>query len=128
MVDLKEFDSLRAAQEDGIDVKILHPASGEELGITIRVAGPDSERLRKARAAVLTERMSRRAGKVTPQDMERDALAQLSAAVISWSGVVVDGREIECSRQNVAELFTRFPFIREQVDIAVGDRAGFMKS
>lgn len=127
-MDLKEFDGLSQAQEDGQDVPILHPKTGDELGIVIRVAGPDSDRLRKARAAVVNERLSRKRVKLSAAEIEAEGLSLLAAAVISWTGVVIDGKEIECTKSNAEAVLKRFPFIREQLDAVVGDRAGFMKS
>lgn len=129
MVDLSEFSNLAQVQEDGIDVSILHPKTGESLGITIKVAGPDSDRQKKARRAVQTERLNMSRNKrPTVPELEADGLKVTVASIISWDGVVDGGQSIDLTPENATTILTKYPFIREQLDAAVGDRAGFIKS
>lgn len=142
-MDLSQFDSLQQAQEDGIDVDITHPKTQERIGIVFRVAGIDSERMRKARHAVSGARL--KTGKlqsVTPDQLEQEGLDYLVASVISWSwdkavpatektpaipATTLDGKVPEFNEKNVRAVLKRYPFIRVQIDSVVGDRAGFMK-
>lgn len=129
MTDLSEFSNLAQVQEDGIDVPILHPKTGESLGITIKVAGPDSDRQRKARRAVQTERLNMsRNRRPTVPELEADGLNVTVASIISWDGVIENGQAVELTLANATAILTKYPFIREQLDSAVGDRAGFMQS
>ena len=129
MVDLSEFNGLAQAQDEGIDVPILHPKTGEELGITIKVAGPESQRQKRMRNALITDRMSRnRNRRVTAAEIEEDALKVSAAAIISLTGVMENGKAIEYSRDNAEDLLRRYSFIREQIDTAVSDRSVFIKS
>lgn len=129
MVDLSQFDALTRNQEEGIDVDILHPVTGDELGIKIRVAGVDSERFRRARHAVQEKRIQRRSVKrQTPAEIDEENLSSLAQCIISWSGVVIDGKAIELTHDSAVDVLRRYPFLRDQVDVAVGDRAGFMQS
>jgi hypothetical protein len=129
MVDLSEFSGLAQAQEEGIDVDILHPKTGEELGIKIRVAGPDSARQKKARNAVNNERLAKSRNKrATAADLESDALKVTAASIISWDGVIENGQAVELNSENAASILTKYPFIYDQLTSAVGDRAGFIKS
>jgi len=130
-LDLATFDSLTEAQEDGIDVHIEHPGTGEPIGITIRVAGPDSERQRKAYRRLADARLRAGRKKVTPESLEDDALTLLARSLISWKfapGVTIGGDVPEFGVDEAKALFLRFPFIREQVDAAAGSRAGFLKT
>lgn len=129
MTDLSDFAGLSQAQEEGIDVSILHPKTGESLGITIKVAGPDSERQKKARRAVQTERLNMSRNKrPTVPELEADGLKVTVASIISWDGVIENGQAVELTPENATAILVKYPFIREQLDSAVGDRAGFMKS
>lgn len=129
MTDLSQFADLAQAQEDGIDVDILHPKTGEKLGITIRVAGPDSDRQKKARNAINNERLRMSRNKrLTAPELEADSLKITAASIISWDGVIENGEAVSLNTENAAAILTRYPFIREQLDSAVGDRAGFIKS
>lgn len=129
--DLATFDSLTEAQEDGIDVHIEHPGTGEPLGITIRVAGPDSERQRKAYRRLGEKRLRAGRKKLTTEEMEEDAFELLARSLISWTfapGVTIGGEVPAFDVDAAKGLFRRFPWIREQVDMAAGSRAGFLKS
>jgi hypothetical protein len=53
--DLASLDSAAKA-EDGAELEVLHPISGEKLGIAIRLAGTDSAVHRKATTAIAAAR------------------------------------------------------------------------
>src|SRR5690606_31293270 len=123
-IDLAAFDGLAEAQEEGIEVAILHPGTGEDLGIVIRVAGPDSARQRQAREQQVDRRLRKRSAKpLSAGELADAARRTLAAAVIGWNRVVIDGKEIPFSTEAAVALFQRFPWIQEQVDQAAGSRA-----
>lgn len=125
--DLSAFDGLKEAQEAGIDIELKDP-SGQPIGVSIRVAGPDSERQRKVMKALTNERINNEdLATATAEDIEVNTLKILAASVISWSPIVLDGADLPYSEENAIRLFTRFPFIREQVEKKAGKRTGFMK-
>ncbi len=126
--DLAQLGGLTEAQEKGIDVAITHPGTGEPLGITVTVAGPDSDRQRKARAVITNDRIEKRIRKATADRLDEEALTMTCAAIIGWDGVIVDGKAVEFNPCNASILLKRFPFIRDQIDAAVGDRSVFIKS
>jgi hypothetical protein len=125
--DLSAFDGLKEAQEAGIDIELKDP-SGQPIGVSIRVAGPDSERQRKVMKALTNERINNEdLATATAEDIEVNTLKILAASVISWSPIVLDGSDLPYSEESAIRLFTRFPFIREQVEKKAGKRTGFMK-
>lgn len=124
-----ELAALQQAQEEGTDVHIMHPISGEDTGMVIRVAGPDSERARKARNDSTTKKIkARRLAKLDGEELDDDNRMNLAKMVISWSGFVYNGQPIPCAPDRVAKVFRDFPFIYEQVNLAAGDRGSFIKS
>ena len=130
--DLSALDSIVDAQENGVDIEILHPGTGEPLGMKFHVVGQDSKPFIKARRKVVSARMGKRAiSRKDPEKLERDGLETLACCVVSWStggepGIKLDGEVLDCNPENVMKVFERFPFIREQVDEVVGDRAAFL--
>lgn len=129
MTDLSDFADLIRVQDDGIDVDILHPKSGESIGMTIRVAGPDSERQKKARTAVNNDRLLKlRNKRVTATELESDNLKVVAASIISWSGVIENGQTVMLTTESATDILTRYPFILDQINSMVGDRAGFIKT
>jgi hypothetical protein len=134
-IDLATIDTVKGSNE-GFDVCIYHPGTNEDLDITINVLGKDSDEFQKVSRAQSKKRMAKmtKGGgfRVTPtipvEEIEQDAIALLAACTKSWNGVVVEGKAIDCTTDNAVMIYERFPWIKEQVDIAIGDRANFIKS
>ena len=125
--DLNSFSDLPQAQEAGTEVQITHPGTGEELGITMIVAGPDSKRQKAATALIIAERTDLRLRKITGARLEDESNRIAAASIISWTGVVEGGKVLEYSPSAALGLLTRYPFIREQITAYSGDRANFLK-
>ncbi len=125
--DLNSFSDLTSTQEAGTEVHILHPGTGEPLGIVMQVAGPDSKRQKSATALIIAERAELRLRKITGARLEDESNRIAAASIISWSGVMEDGKSIEYSPSVALGLLTRYPFIREQISSYANDRANFLK-
>ena len=127
--DLTAFDGLQAAQDEGVQVEILHPGTFEPLGVTIIVAGPDSTHARDFDRTVINRRLKGRKTKPLDAGEVQDAASKkLAACTLSWTGVIDGGKVLECNRENALLVYNRLPFIAEQVAEAAGDRAVFIKS
>jgi hypothetical protein len=127
------FDLSSLIRHDTLTVDILHPISGEPTGMRLEVAGMDSPRYRDATRTLIEKstasapRAARQAKKAAPRDMEADALELLVACTVSWTGVVESGAAVPLTPDNARRLFTAHPWLRRQVDEAVGDRASFFE-
>ena len=135
VIDLMAIDTVKGSNE-GFDIKIYHPGTMVDLGITINVLGKDSDEFQKISRAQSKKRMAKmnRGGfRVQnmippPEEIEADGLELLAKCTKFWSGVVIDNKEIEFSYDNALMVYERFPWVKEQVDTAIGDRANFIKS
>jgi hypothetical protein len=131
LLDLSTLDTTKAA-EDGATLEVRHPATGEILTqdngepITITLAGTDSDRFRKAQRANNTRRL-RNPRQLDGDDIERDGLNSLVLCTLAWSGIALDGQELDCTPANVRQVYQRLPWLREQADRFVSDRANFLK-
>lgn len=131
--DLSELDTAKASN-DGFDVSLYHPGTNADLGIKIRVLGKDSDEFRKVSNAQNKRRMDRmsrggfRNPTPSPEELEQNGIELLAACTVGWSGVVLDGKSLAFSKDNAKALYSRFPWIKEQVDAAIGDRANFIKA
>lgn len=127
-VDLSSMDEAVKRQDQGIDVPI-NGMDGKSLGFTIKVAGPDSERAIKAQEELADELIE--AGnneRLKAREAARRGVRYLAKITMGWDpAVVVDGKELAYSEENAEKLYTRFRFIREQVDRAAGNRKAFTK-
>lgn len=127
--DLAEIQA-EAKQENVLE--ILHPVSQIGIGLKIRIASPDSEKYRKLAQAMRTKiqaMMQRNKGKMPPTEViEEESQKVLIGAVLGWEGATWGGQPFECTPDNVKQLFDALPWIKEQVDEYLGNRANFFKS
>jgi hypothetical protein len=138
MFDLAALDTVQGSNE-GFEVSIYNPATTENLGLFITVLGKDSDEFQRVSRAQQKKRMEKmskggfRNTNVPVESIEADGIQLLAAVTKSWrqgekQTITLDGRELDCSKDNAAMIYERFPWIREQVDVAIGDRANFIKA
>lgn len=122
-MDLKNLD-VRAAADEGAELVLEHPVTGDPLeGVAIRVLGADSSAYRRAVKRIAERRHGKK--RVSLDDMERQASELMAAVTVSWRNIEVDGEAIDCTEENAIRLYTDYPWIREQVDRFIADRANF---
>lgn len=127
-MDLGSLDTA-AMQGEGTDVIIKHFDTGLPIGLTIRVVGYESERVKRVRRKIANEALKKQRKVTRAEDIEDRSNAVLAAAVVAWKwddGVTLDGKVPECTYENAKALFARFEWIGEQVDAVAGDRSAFL--
>jgi len=131
--DISSLDVVKAAN-DGANVELVHPVSGEGLGIRVRVIGKDSDEFRRLIAAQSRRRVQRMAkqgrGVKAPdqEEIEHENVDLLAASTLGWEGMVYEGKELPFTRENAVMVYSKYPWVREQVDVAIGDRSLFIKA
>ncbi|SHG79933.1 hypothetical protein SAMN02745157_4863 [Kaistia soli DSM 19436] len=134
MFDLSRLDTSPASNA-GVDMPVKHPATGkpvvdENTGapVTIRLIGRDSERFVAAQREVLSRRIrDAQAGDDTDfEASERDTLDLLASCTVQWSGIGLDGEDLEFSHDAALTLYGRLRWLREQVDAFVSARENFL--
>jgi hypothetical protein len=135
-MDLAKLDTVQAANE-GFEVRLYNPHTNEDLDIFITVLGRDSDAYRSLfnkHQRRRVERMTKggRVGSVSPEAFEQDAIELLAVCTKSWRTgdkpvLLINGEEMQCSRDNAVHVYKKYPWIKEQVDDAVSDRANFLK-
>jgi hypothetical protein len=130
--DLASIDTVKDANQ-GTTVELYHPSSGKDLGILINILGKDSDKFRQ----IQTEQSRRRTAKLqktgfraglTSSDFDSDAIELLASCTTGWENMVIDKKDVPFTRENAVAIYTQYPWIKEQVDSAVGDRALFTKA
>lgn len=124
--------------ESGSNVVIVDPYTSEPIkqdngsAVVIRVLGKDSTAFRKKEheiAARISNRHIRRKGKdITADDLDiadREKSELLAAVTVGWSGIDLGNGPVEFSQNAARELYNEHNWIRDQVDVFVGDRANF---
>ena len=135
MFDLAEMDTVEGSNK-GFDVELFHPKTKEDLGIIIHILGRDSDKFLEVSRAQQKRRLNkmskfggaRSPGRVvTPEEVEKDSIELLAECTTGWSDtLMVDGAKLPFSVENAKAVYRRFPWIREQVDEAMDDRANFI--
>lgn len=128
------FDLVKLApskSSEGAVLTLVNPVNNTPIeGVTITLMGADSKEYqalrRKLQNARLRNVTSRGKMRVTSEEIEDEALQLIVAATKGWTGVVIEGVEQPFTMENAKSLFTRFPWIREQVDEFINDRANFL--
>jgi hypothetical protein len=118
-----------AKQEGMLD--ILHPATQVAIGMKLRLASPDSEHYRKLVQTMKNKNMAilqRKGNKIlSAEAVEESTTAVLAGAVLGFVGDPPNwgGAPLECDAETMRMVFDKFPWIREQIDEYLGDRANF---
>lgn len=116
-----------ANSNNGETLQLVHPVTCDDLPISITLAGSDSEAFRNKRLEIQNRNVSSmmKNRKKGFESNDIDGCELLASVTLSWSGVEENGKPVECSTENAMDVYRRFPWIREQVDEFVGDRANF---
>ena len=143
--DLSNLDVV-AASEKGFEIPLYHPGTTADLGWWIRVLGRDSAEFRQCQSEQNRKRMNKlsKGGRTTGaslQEIVTETVELLAACTVDWgrvaktldgvsipakSTLLDNGEELPCTRMNAITIYTKYPWIREQVDAGVGDRANFL--
>lgn len=126
-MDLFSLDTVKASNE-GISYEILHPATGEPTGASLRLLGSDSaayrEEIERQRDAMLRKRNLKTS--MSREEREDRELGLLSSCIVGWDNLQMGGADLEYSRENARMLLTSYPWMRKQVDEAIHDYTLFL--
>lgn len=132
-MDLSKLDT-RKACEAGALMEVFYEGvqlfqdDEKTAPITITLRGKDADSLQHSLRTRADQRMeSTKPVKVTIATIEAEGIESLADATSAWDGIEVDGQLLECTRENAIAVYTRFPWLREQVEAFVNNRANFLK-
>jgi len=126
--DLASLDTI-AASNEGEWMNVMHPKTDEPIGARIKLAGPDSDIVKKAQNKITNRRLKGRGrNKLDAESINEEQVEMLASCTLGWEGIVVNGEEVKFSKDNAVNLYLKYPWIMEQVNIFIGDRANFIKS
>lgn len=118
------------------DVTLYNPVNSEILTnedrseMTITIHGPYSKKYKTISHAQQNRRLmkaQRTGGKLnlTAEEIEASALDLLVKCVDGWN-ITLSGEQPDCKEAKVREVFEALPWVREQVDAALGDAQAFL--
>jgi len=132
--DLGSLDTIKASNE-GAEIELKHPMTNEPLAVFVKVRGKDSDAFREfqrhkfndyLRAEALAKARGKQPQVKSAEDYEDDMLTLLVACTIGWREMVYNGAELPFNAENVRKVYKERPWVRDQVNDAVGDLGNFM--
>lgn len=108
---------------------IRHPATKQKIGLSVDLR-PDSDPA--VREVIRKQTNERLQGERPDADrIEANRIDVLVAAVGGWDWegeATFEGKKPTFSEPAVRQVLTRLPWIRDQIDLALGDSAAFFRS
>jgi hypothetical protein len=141
--DSKAFQGVAAASEAGFTFEPRVPGTGEGIGATITVCGPESAAARKLvreqlkRLQVL-ELAAKREGQPTDnlslimaQDMDeaaRQKARTAAAYTLAWADITDNGSPLSCTPENALALYAEHSWLADQVIAKAQDLGNFVRA
>jgi hypothetical protein len=131
-MDLNDLKAVKA--DDGAVCQVLHPETEEPIkGMTITLLGQDSASYRKMQLvkqqAVLNRiaKGKKATGELDAEKLSADMIDDLARLTVAWAGFELDGKPLKCDHANAVTVYTDWPWIREQAQEFVANRANFFR-
>ena len=132
--DLATLD-IKSAAESAHEFELTHVVTGAPLGVFISVVGDDSQAVRELSIKSLhkMQRSKAKAEKVgkpfefTLDEIEAANADSATARVVAWRNVVLNGETLEFSEDNARMVFTKYPWIGDQVVSESKELGNFVK-
>lgn len=126
-----DFSALKIL-EDAVEMQVYSPVDGTKLdGVTMLVIGQDSQEYRDAARVILQSAIKKApkgdVSRLGAGDDEYYAAKLKALHIKGWTGIEEGGQPFEYSKENAVELVKKYPWLRDQIDAFVGDRANFIK-
>ena len=118
----------RALHEQGVEVRIKCPSTGEETDFYIKIIGPDSKEWRKYDKAELRGLIERQGKEFTAEELLEREIAKIESITIGWRGLTDDGKEVPFTKKACRKLYEDAPHVMDQVDVFAGKKVNFTKA
>ena len=136
-MDLKDFNVVEKSGE-ARTMPIRHPVTNKPLveddgtPWELQLIGQDSREFTKRQHALAQKRIDDGTivpGKRTKIDLEEiqdEAIDLLVLCTKGWKGIKLDGASLPFTPENCKMLYTQYPWIKEQADQFIANRANFL--
>lgn len=111
-------------------VEINHPGTGEPIGLRVTLRPESDPAVEAVRRKWLNEKLQRRSGRMTAERLEELQLALISAAATGWEWdgeLTFNGDKPEFNPANLRKVLRALPWVKSQLDEALGDEAAFFQ-
>lgn len=128
-MEISTSKSVAEREEEGTTIHLLDEKGDylfeADAPVTITVVGTYSKTYRRVQNEQRAKNLKGRRAPLTPEQIDARGTEGLAACVLGWQGFTSDGKPFPYSRDNAIALFQAAPWIREQVEEAMGDHAAF---
>ena len=114
--------------EEGAVMQVKNPLTGEALGATITLIGTDSKAFRDLAKQRATAALKRTKEEQEDYDSDASLIEMLAKCTLAWSGIEEGAKAVEFSQENAVKMYSKYQWLKEQVDRFIGDRANFLPS
>lgn len=125
MFDITSIDVVAKAEE-GIDIVIVNPRTGERTDLEIKVKGVYSSKVRELLAKAVQRDEMRKKSRMVAQNSTDDISMLLASVTLGWKNMFERGKELPFSRGEAERIYSEYPLIRGQVWEAVNDVGNFI--
>ncbi len=128
-----DFKPFEGKSDDGAVMTVTHPGTAALTDAKITLAGEDSKLWRKAGREVNMRSLQGTGKKLenifqqAAERIEKNKPDLLASVTLSWVNVELNGKKLECTRENARKLYESHPWLLEQVNTFVGNRANFFR-
>ena len=125
--------------KDTAEVVLYHPRTGDEIPgpnnkpLSVTVHGPYSPKykafVRKQQQSRLqsVSKQHRNTLTITADEIEQGALDLIIACIESWNLSFEGDAVLPLNEENIREVFRQHPWVRDQLDAAMGNAADFLE-
>lgn len=126
MMTLEDIQANVIDQDRGRKLEIVDPWEGKPTGMTLWVAGPDSDTQRRAQIAYQDELADRAEpdGTITAANREAARINCLAKCVLRWE-VQHEGSALAFNHKNVVRVLKAANWLQATVDTFAADRSNF---
>ncbi|MGS7841859.1 hypothetical protein [Stenotrophomonas forensis] len=108
---------------------IVHPGNQEPVGLVLTLLPDSHPQVKAAGRKAINDRINHR-GKVGAEQIEASRIGMLCASIGGWEWqgeLTFHGEKPEFTQQTLQQLLKELPWVGEQVDVALTDRAEFFR-
>lgn len=98
-------------------------AEGKTTEFGLRILGPDSNAMKRSKQRV-RDRQYKRA-RISAEEIDEATIDVLCSIIVGWEGLTKGGNNVPFTSENLRELLTEYPVIREQAEVYAHDRRFF---
>ena len=113
-------------------IDILHPSTGEKIGVSVTVLSINDEKMAAAKRRIQNKKLEldRRGKTFKADDLEENEMELLTTAITGWNwegDVDFHGEKPAFNEKNVKAVLKELTWFKQQIVEAVGDEKAFFQ-